>query len=77
MNVIFVSEISRTYLALQAHLLSCIEQCLSKASDLDNQDEDEVDDSERREFEQIMTSLTRRMIKCDMEDFELVCVLIF
>ncbi|KAI0209686.1 Fanconi anemia group I protein [Lamellibrachia satsuma] len=57
-----------------AHFLSCIVQCvlmthsLPAAADDDDEDDDNIAQSEIRE---ILRSLTRRMVKSDLEDFEL------
>ncbi|XP_078283323.1 Fanconi anemia group I protein [Rhinoraja longicauda] len=60
-----------------AHLLSCIQNCLAwyKQSILqgsnDNDDEEDNEDSFQRDLEEQLDSITRRMIKSELEDFEL------
>lgn len=42
----------------------------------DDSDEDEEEEEEgyQSELQTILESMTRRMIKCELEDFELVCI---
>lgn len=61
-----------------AHLICCIQLCLVKVSDIrrqQNMDHDDtvMEDSNRtqQELEEMMDSLITRMIKSEMEDFEL------
>ncbi|OCT89735.1 FA complementation group I L homeolog isoform X1 [Xenopus laevis] len=61
-----------------AHLLCCIHHCLqwykSSLQQHRNPDEDDDDDDQtgcQQDLNDIMESITRRMIKCDLEDFEL------
>ncbi|XP_042328112.1 Fanconi anemia group I protein [Sceloporus undulatus] len=62
-----------------AHLLCCIQHCLAwykntltlhQHMDVD-EDEDEDDKSFQQELDEILESITRRMIKSELEDFEL------
>lgn len=63
---------------LQAHLLCCIQHCLAwykstvhlcqRAED----DDEEEDVRFEQNFEDMLESVTRRMIKSELEDFELV-----
>lgn len=66
----------------QAHLLSCTVHCLMwlqntrqsanlNADDSDGDEEEE--EGYRSDLHAILESMTRRMIKCELEDFELVC----
>ncbi|KAM4677003.1 Fanconi anemia group I protein [Discoglossus pictus] len=60
-----------------AHLLACIHQCLSwyRSSLLKQRNADEDDDDDhmgcQQDLDDMLESITRRMIKCDLEDFEL------
>ncbi|ELU05346.1 hypothetical protein CAPTEDRAFT_103113, partial [Capitella teleta] len=56
-----------------SHLLSSLCQCLITSSMNDETDEElETEDEDLfEEFDVILASLTRRLIKCDLEDFEL------
>lgn len=65
---------------LQAHLISCVQQCITRArliqakvtdQDLDDSDQ-EGSGKSLEELEDMLDSLTNRMIQADMEDFELV-----
>lgn len=40
----------------------------------DDSDDEEEEEGYRSELQTILESMTRRMIKCELEDFELVCV---
>lgn len=67
----------------QAHLLSCTVHCLmwlqntrqSANPNADDSDDDEEEEEEgyRSDLHAILESMTRRMIKSELEDFELVC----
>lgn len=64
----------------QAHLLSCTTHCLVWHQELQNQSRADEDDDEEEEegglheeLQAILDSMTRRMIKSELEDFELVC----
>lgn len=71
---------------LQAHLVSCTVHCLlwlqnmhrSTNRNADNSDDDDEEEEEEEgyqsELQTILESMTRRMIKCELEDFELVCI---
>uniref|UniRef100_A0A8C7VAN9 FA complementation group I n=1 Tax=Oncorhynchus mykiss TaxID=8022 RepID=A0A8C7VAN9_ONCMY len=65
-----------------AHLLSCTVHCLlwyqgmrrsarPNAGGSDNDDDDEEEGGFQDELQSILESITRRMIKCELEDFEL------
>lgn len=43
-------------------------------SDDDEDDNDEEEEGYQSELQTILESMTRRMIKCEMEDFELVSI---
>lgn len=67
----------------QAHLLSCTVHCLmwlqnTRQSANPNADDSDGDEEEeegyRSDLRAILESMTRRMIKCELEDFELVCL---
>lgn len=71
------------FVLLQGHLVSCTVHCLlwlqnmrrtahSNADDSD--DDDEEEEGCRSELQTILESVTRRMIKSELEDFELVCL---
>ena len=62
------------FLPKQAHLLCCLVQCFLKSGDLQSsQSEGEEDDEDNHaEVDEMLESFTRRMIKCELEDFELV-----
>ena len=61
-------------------MLCCIQQCLIKSdefrkkqqADDDDDDDDDDDSAVQSELEEMMKSLTDRMITSEMEDFELV-----
>ena len=68
----------------QAHLVSCTVHCLlwlqnmrrsanPRADDSDD-DDDEEEEGYQSELQTILESMTRRMIKSELEDFELVCI---
>ncbi|KAF3854640.1 hypothetical protein F7725_022695, partial [Dissostichus mawsoni] len=68
-----------------AHLLSCTVHCLlwlqnmrrsahPIANDSDDEDEEEEEEGYQSELETILESTTRRMIKSELEDFELVLI---
>lgn len=68
---------------LQAHLFSCTVHCLlwlqnlhrSTNRNADNsEDEEEEEEGYQSELQTILESMTRRMIKSELEDFELVCI---
>lgn len=72
------------FVPFQAHLVSCTVHCLlwlqnmrrstnSKADDSDD-DEEEEEEGYQSELQTILESMTRRMIKSELEDFELVCI---
>ncbi|KAM4747808.1 Fanconi anemia group I protein [Rhinophrynus dorsalis] len=61
-----------------AHLLCCIQHCLrwyrTSLQQQGNRDEEEDEDDTtgfHQDLDDILESITRRMIKCDLEDFEL------
>nr|XP_057931485.1 Fanconi anemia group I protein isoform X2 [Doryrhamphus excisus] len=62
-----------------AHLVSCTVHCLlwlknmprSTRTDDSDEDEDEDEEGYQSELQTILESVTKRMIKCEMEDFEL------
>ncbi|CAH2274239.1 Fanconi anemia group I isoform X1 [Pelobates cultripes] len=59
-----------------AHLLCCIHHCLSwyRSSLQQQRNREDEDDDEmgcQQDLDDILNSITRRMIKCDLEDFEL------
>ncbi|NWI19188.1 FANCI protein, partial [Crypturellus soui] len=62
-----------------AHLLSCIQHCLAWYKSTvhlhqgveDDDDEEEEDVGFQQNFEEMLDSVTRRMIKSELEDFEL------
>lgn len=64
----------------QAHLLSCSVHCRlwlqnmhrSVHSDDDDDDEEEDEEGHQPELQAILDGMTRRMIKSELEDFELV-----
>lgn len=68
----------------QAHLVSCTVHCLlwlqnmrrsaNRGAD-DSDEEEEEEEGYQSELQTMLESMTRRMIKCEMEDFELVCML--
>ncbi len=61
---------------LQAHLLACVVQCVLKSSQVESDDdEEEGEEDNQADLEDMLESLTRRMIKCELEDFELVNIL--
>ncbi|KAK2176099.1 hypothetical protein NP493_683g02030 [Ridgeia piscesae] len=56
------------------HLLACITQCVLTTNSLasgDDEDDDDESSIVQTEIRQILQSLTRRMLKSDLEDFEL------
>ena len=63
---------------LQAHLLCCIQHCLAWYKSTVHlcqgaEDDDEEEDvGFEQNFEEMLESVTRRMIKSELEDFELV-----
>ena len=74
---------------MQAHLLSCTQQCVHRVRkirlqvvDGDSSEEDEDggeggSGSGLAGLEEMLTSLTSRMVHTDMEDFELVSAVFF
>lgn len=65
----------------QAHLVSCTVHCLlwltnmrrsAKISAYDDDDNEDEDEGYQSELQVILESITKRMIKSEMEDFELV-----
>lgn len=73
-----INQGSQVYLGEPlAHLLCCIVQCSLRGRSIHNeQDEsdeenEEVDTSSLNELEKILASITQRMIKSELEDFEL------
>lgn len=59
-----------------AHLLSCTIHCLLGLQNMhkaacNNGDDDEEEEGYQSEIQTILESMTRRMIKCELEDFEL------
>jgi hypothetical protein len=65
------------YFVLQDHLLSCIQHCLawykSRVVPLQQGDEGEEEEEELySELDDMLESITVRMIKSELEDFELV-----
>lgn len=64
---------------LQAHLLCCIQHCLAwykstvrPCQGAEDDDEEEEGVGFEQNFEEMLESVTRRMIKSELEDFELV-----
>lgn len=63
---------------LQAHLLCCIQHCLAwykstvRLCQRAEDDDEEEDVGFEQNFEDMLESVTRRMIKSELEDFELV-----
>lgn len=63
---------------LQAHLLCCIQHCLAwykstvRLCQQAEDDDEEEDVGFEQNFEDMLESVTRRMIKSELEDFELV-----
>uniref|UniRef100_A0A8D0A3G3 FA complementation group I n=1 Tax=Sander lucioperca TaxID=283035 RepID=A0A8D0A3G3_SANLU len=68
-----------------AHLVSCTVHCLlwlqnmrrtanPKDGDSDDDEEEEEEEGYQSELQTILESMTRRMIKSELEDFELVCI---
>lgn len=66
---------------LQAHLLCCIQHCLAwykstvhlcRGAEDDEEEEEEEGVGFEQNFEEMLESVTRRMIKSELEDFELV-----
>ena len=65
------------YFLLQDHLLSCIQHCLAwyknRVVPLQQGDEGEEEEEELyHELDDMLESITVRMIKSELEDFELV-----
>lgn len=65
---------------LQAHLLCCTVHCLlwnqnvqSGCSVSDDDDDEDEEGGVQSELHTILESITKRMIKSELEDFELVC----
>ena len=64
----------------QSDLLGCLVQCLVKselqAADIDDPDDGDAAGTEqsqvKEEIREILESLSQRMAKCELEDFELV-----
>ncbi|KAH0620036.1 hypothetical protein JD844_014548 [Phrynosoma platyrhinos] len=64
-----------------AHLLCCIQHCLAwykntltlnqRMDEDEDEDDDDNDKSFQKELDEILESITRRMIKSELEDFEL------
>ncbi|XP_007479412.1 Fanconi anemia group I protein isoform X2 [Monodelphis domestica] len=58
-----------------AHLLCCIQHCLAwyrnKAMPLQEEEEEEEEEGFQQDLEDMMESITNRMIKSELEDFEL------
>lgn len=60
-------------------MLSCTIHCLlwyqsvRDPSEGESDDEEEDEEGFQDELHAILESVTRRMIKCELEDFELVC----
>lgn len=74
---------SGVFLSPQAHLVSCTVHCLLWLQNMrrsanrganDSDEEEEEEEGYQSELQTILESVTRRMIKCEMEDFELVCM---
>lgn len=68
-SVIFACTLS------QAHLIGCVSLCLLKCSTIGpdaSGDHDDASTQSQEELENIMTSLTERMVKSELDDFELV-----
>lgn len=69
------------FVLFQAHLVSCTVHCLlwlqkmrqsaNRNTDSDD-DEEEEEEGYQSDLQTILESMTRRMIKCELEDFELV-----
>nr|XP_014340362.1 PREDICTED: Fanconi anemia group I protein [Latimeria chalumnae] len=77
-----VSELHFEWNKKGAHLLCCVHHCLGWYKDLvlqrqdkaEEEEEEEEEDDEagfQQEMEEMMDSITRRMIKSELEDFEL------
>lgn len=69
------------FVPFQAHLLSCTVHCLlwlqnsqSANTNADDGEEEEEGEGYQCEIQAVLESMTRRMIKCELEDFELVCI---
>lgn len=73
------------FVPFQAHLVSCTVHCLlwlqnmrrsanPNADDSDDDDEEDEEEGYQSELQTILESMTRRMIKSELEDFELVCI---
>lgn len=59
----------------KAHLLSCTVHCLLWLQNMRRSadgDDDEEEEGYQSELQTILESMTRRMIKSELEDFELV-----
>ncbi len=65
--------------------MSCTVHCLlwlqntrrsanANADDSDDDDDDEEEEGYQSELQTMLESMTRRMIKSELEDFELVCI---
>ena len=51
-------------------------QCLMKTNEIrqgSHMEEDDDDDNTHTEIEKLLRTLTQRLLKCELEDFELVC----
>lgn len=68
------------FVLFQAHLVSCTVHCLlwlqnthkAANSNADSDEEEENEEGYQCDLQTILESMTRRMIKCELEDFELV-----
>lgn len=65
---------------IQAHLLCCTVHCLlwyqnirSGGNMSDDEDDEDEEGGVQNELHAILESITKRMIKSELEDFELVC----
>lgn len=47
---------------------------MHRPANVDSDDEDEQEEGYLSELQTILQSITRRMIKSELEDFELVCI---
>ncbi len=56
----------------QAHLVSCMVHCALKTREIQAKQPELEEDDGQREVEEMLKTLSLRMIKCDLEDFELV-----
>lgn len=72
------------FVPFQAHLVSCTMHCLlwlqnthrsvNRNADDSDEDNEEEEEGYQSELQIILESMTRRMIKSELEDFELVWI---